>query len=53
MPVILTSADEIDTWLEAPWSEAATLQRALPDGSLGIVARGVKKDGRVDGELSC
>jgi putative SOS response-associated peptidase YedK len=44
MPVILTRDEELDAWLEAPWPEAARLQRPLPDGSLRIVARGEKKD---------
>src|SRR5690606_27814930 len=45
MPVILTTPDEVETWLTAPWSEARALQRPLPDGTLRIVARGVKEDG--------
>lgn len=45
MPVILTQADEIETWLQAPAKEALQLQRPLPDGSLKIVARGEKQDG--------
>ena len=44
MPVILTREEEWDAWLTSPWTEAATLQRPLPDGSLRIVARGERKD---------
>jgi putative SOS response-associated peptidase YedK len=44
MPVILTWEEDLETWLAAPWPEAAGLQRPLPDGSLRIVARGEKKD---------
>jgi putative SOS response-associated peptidase YedK len=45
MPVILTTPDEIETWMTAPTDEALKLQRPLPDGSLKIVARGSKQDG--------
>lgn len=45
MPVILTQADEIETWLMAPAKDALPLQRPLPDGTLKIVARGERHDG--------
>ncbi|MEQ1901600.1 MAG: SOS response-associated peptidase [Devosia sp.] len=45
MPVILTTPEEVETWLTAPWSEAQKLQRSLPDGVLQIVAVGTKADG--------
>jgi len=44
MLVILTTPDEVETWMTAPSDEALKLQRPLPDGSLWIVARGVKED---------
>ena len=44
MPVILTTADETESWLSAPWPDARCLQRPLPDGALRVVARGGKED---------
>jgi putative SOS response-associated peptidase YedK len=44
MPIILTTPEEIETWLTAPAEEVLKLQRPLPDGALRIVATGVKKD---------
>lgn len=37
MPVILTSLDEVETWLTADWKEAKALQRPLPDERLVIL----------------
>ena len=44
MPVILTTPNEIETWLTAPWVEAKALQRPLPPGMLQIVSIGPKED---------
>lgn len=34
MPVILTTEEEVDTWLQTPWAEAKGLQRPLPEDHL-------------------
>ena len=44
MPVILTTAEQMELWMSAPAEEALSLQRPAPDETLRIVARGEKKD---------
>src|SRR5580704_8903226 len=44
MPVILTTREEIDLWMNAPTGEALKLQKPLPDNALKIVARGERQD---------
>jgi putative SOS response-associated peptidase YedK len=45
MPVVLTTQEQIETWMTAPADEALRLQRPLSNGALMIVARGQKRDG--------
>jgi putative SOS response-associated peptidase YedK len=39
MPVILTTQEETEAWLTAPWSEAKRLQHTAPDDALVIVEK--------------
>jgi putative SOS response-associated peptidase YedK len=47
MPVILTTRDEVDTWMPTPAEEALKLQRQLADRMLKVVARGLKEDNKL------
>jgi len=47
MPVVLTTADEMDVWMNSPWGEAQLLQRPLADESVRIVAKGQNRDGEL------
>jgi putative SOS response-associated peptidase YedK len=44
MPVILRTAEHVETWLTAPPADALRVQAQLADGSLKVVAVGVKED---------
>jgi AhpD family alkylhydroperoxidase len=44
MPVILTTASDVDQWLQADTADTLALQRPLPDDALRIVAKGEKED---------
>jgi putative SOS response-associated peptidase YedK len=44
MPVMLTSEQDFDIWLNAPAEAALKLQKPLPDERLFIVATGAKQD---------
>lgn len=37
MPVVLTTEEERDAWMRAPWPEAAALQRPMPNGALTVI----------------
>ena len=48
MPVLLTTPDEMDTWMEAPLEIARELQRPLPDSAMLIVSKGNRQDPPAD-----
>jgi hypothetical protein len=46
VPVILTTEEERDVWMRAPWDEAGQLRRLLPNALLRIDASGEREERR-------
>jgi putative SOS response-associated peptidase YedK len=44
MPVLLTTPEEVERWLNMHWEDAKLLQRPLPNGILEIVSRPVSSE---------